>query len=452
MKRKSPPPAELERPRELSARVLSYIGGNYNVEHDAVGTFLVDQLSNLEDYEIDLILSPAFTPKLTDQAVFAELLGSAPAGREQWPELIKQLAARPVTAKLVTQDGVAHPVKLREVTIERYVHRLRLEAKIPQSVFGLLEKLPQADRPMLKAIARRNVWESPDTAAILETYLRAVIDRGSYTLADAIALLELLESRKPGSLAELIERMKHEAVEQGRRLATEEVVTIMAHDLRSYLSPLKGRIKLLERRACQEGREQDMRDANTVKHTVGLLERVIIDLLDVAHLNQGIFAINAQHMNLMDLVQEVVAAFRTAERPIHVHTPVEVVFTADPDRLRQLLENVLTNAVKHAPKQTPIVVEVHIKRRMDGPWMILTVSNQGPGLPPELLTTFFHPFVAGSQSTGSGLGLYLANRIAAAHGGTLTIDSPAGQGVQMTLALPVEEEELILRMPSREVG
>jgi len=53
--------------------------------------------------------------------------------------------------------------------------------------------------------------------------------------------------------------------------------------------------------------------------------------------------------------------------------------------------------------------------------------------------------VAGSQSSGLGLGLYLANRIAAAHGGTLTIDSPAGQGVQVTLALPVEEEELLVR-------
>src|SRR5207302_5223093 len=70
--------------------------------------------------------------------------------------------------------------------------------------------------------------------------------------------------------AELIERMKHEAVEQGRRLATEEVVTIMADNLRNYLSPLKGRIELLERRACQEGREQDIRDANTVKRTLGL--------------------------------------------------------------------------------------------------------------------------------------------------------------------------------------
>ena len=123
---------------------------------------------------------------------------------------------------------------------------------------------------------------------------------------------------------------------------------------------------------------------------------------------------------------------------------MEVVFSADPDRLRQLLENVLANAVNCAPKQTPIVVEGAIERRMDGLWMILTVSNAGPGLSAERLATFFQPFVAGSPPTSLGLGLYLANRIAAAHGGTLTIDSPAGQGVQVTLALPVEEEELIV--------
>src|SRR5207249_12263890 len=66
---------ELERPRELSPRVLNYIEGNYSVEHDAVGAFLTEELPKLEDYEIDLILSPVFTPKLADQAVFAELLG-----------------------------------------------------------------------------------------------------------------------------------------------------------------------------------------------------------------------------------------------------------------------------------------------------------------------------------------------------------------------------------------
>lgn len=245
--------------------------------------------------------------------------------------------------------------------------------------------------------------------------------------------------------AELIEWMKREAVEQGHRLAAEELLTIMAHDLGNYLTPLRGRIELLERRACREEREQDIRDVRAVNHTLSLLERVSADLLDVARLHQGLFAINAQLVKLMELVQEVVSAFRTAERPIHVHTDVDVVFSADPDRLRQLLENVLANAVKYAPKQTPISVQVHIERRQDGLWMILTVSNQGPGFPPERLATLFHPFVAGSQSTGLGLGLYLANRIAAAHGGTLTIDSPAAQGVRVTLALPVEEEELLMR-------
>jgi K+-sensing histidine kinase KdpD len=242
--------------------------------------------------------------------------------------------------------------------------------------------------------------------------------------------------------AELIERLKQEAREQGRRLASEELLTVMAQDLRNYLTPIRGRFELLEQRAQRDGREQDIRDVRTVNHTLGLLERMSADLLDVARLNQGIFAINDQPMHLMELVQEVVAAFRTAERPIHVHTPVEVVFSADPDRLRQLLENVLANAVKCAPKQTPIIVEGAIERRMDGPWMILTVSNAGPGLPAERLSTFFHPFAAGSPS--ASLGLYLANRIASAHGATLTIDSPAGQGVQVTLALPVEEEELIV--------
>ncbi|HSU87650.1 MAG TPA: hypothetical protein VLL56_02380, partial [Terriglobia bacterium] len=119
--------AELERPRELSPRVLNYIGDTYSVEKEGIGTFLVEELPKLEDYEIDLVLSPVFTPKLADQAVFAELLGRDSVPREQWPAIIQELVARPTRAQLLTLDGKAHTVVLREVTIERYVHRLRLE-------------------------------------------------------------------------------------------------------------------------------------------------------------------------------------------------------------------------------------------------------------------------------------------------------------------------------------
>src|SRR5205823_4486072 len=83
---------------------------------------------------------------------------------------------RPTRAELMTLEGKAHPVRLREVTIERYVHRLRLEAKIPNAIFNLLERCTaMADRPLLKAIARRTIWDDAGRRGILERFLMAEI-------------------------------------------------------------------------------------------------------------------------------------------------------------------------------------------------------------------------------------------------------------------------------------
>jgi hypothetical protein len=196
---------ELERPRELSPRVLNYISGTYGVDQNAIGSFLSDELSKLEDYEIDLILSPVFTPKITDEAIFAELLGAATVPREQWTALVRELEARPTQAQLVTPDGQRHSVILREVTIERFVHRLRLDASIPESVFVLLDRVPAAeDRPLLRAIARRPVWENRGTREILERYLAIATGRGAYSLPDTMELLHLAENRKPASVPDLL--------------------------------------------------------------------------------------------------------------------------------------------------------------------------------------------------------------------------------------------------------
>jgi signal transduction histidine kinase len=245
--------------------------------------------------------------------------------------------------------------------------------------------------------------------------------------------------------AELVEKKRNEAVEQGRRLAGEELITIMTHSLRNYLTPMRGRIELLEWRARRQGREQDLHDIAAANNTLHQLERVINDLLDVARLNQGSFAVTPQPMNLVDLVQEVVLAFEAVETPIHVHAPMEVLLSADRDRLRRVLENLLALVVKYTPKHTPISLEVHSEQRADGPWVILAIYNQGSSIPPEVLVALFHPFSKESPPTGLGLGLYLANRIAEAHAGTLTVKSAAGQGVQITLSLPVEEEDLSVR-------
>jgi hypothetical protein len=196
--------AELERPRELSAQVARYLSRTYDVDDAGIGPFLVDELPKLEDDEIDLVLSPLFTPKLSDQVIFAELLGRDSIPREQWPDLIQQLAGRPVRAHLKTDDGRSHAVVLREVTIERYVHRLRLDGTITEPIVVLLRQTPPTDRATLQAVARRAVWEPGGRGQILERYLTAALDRGIYRLNDAIELLNLVESYKPEDQAGLL--------------------------------------------------------------------------------------------------------------------------------------------------------------------------------------------------------------------------------------------------------
>jgi hypothetical protein len=202
--------AELERPRVVSAQVINHLVGTYSLTHDAVGDFFVSEILKLEDYEIDLILSPLFTPALRDQAVFAELLGRDSVPATQWPGLIQQLVARPTRAQLVTEDGQTHTVPLRDVTIERYVHRLRLDATIPEPVFKLLTHSPAAaDRPLLKAIARRAIWERNSHQEILVRYLIRATDSAAYRSEDAVELLKLMETYEPADMNDLLARIPH---------------------------------------------------------------------------------------------------------------------------------------------------------------------------------------------------------------------------------------------------
>ena len=202
--------AELERPRELTEQVINHLVGTYGITRDAIGSFLITDLPELEDYEIDLVLSPMFTPTLRDQAIFAELLGRDSVPADQWPALVQQLVARPTRSQLLTADGQAHCVPLRDVTIERYVHRLRLDSTIPESLLKLLNHLPPpADGPLLKAVARRAIWENDARRSILVHYLTSAISDDSYRLDDAVELLKLVESYQPADVKELLAQIPH---------------------------------------------------------------------------------------------------------------------------------------------------------------------------------------------------------------------------------------------------
>lgn len=243
--------------------------------------------------------------------------------------------------------------------------------------------------------------------------------------------------------AELVEQQMHEAVAHGQHLAAEELLMVVAHDLGNYLTPLKARLDLMQRRAQREGHAIYEGELSAMNRIVLRLKHLVTDLLDVARLGQGIFTLQLQIIDLVEMLWEVVPIWSTSQHPIEVHAPDRLIVTADRDRIQQVLENLLSNATKHAAPGTAIQVNVVEEHHGHEPWVQITVSNQGPPIPPELLATLFLPFAKETDSKGIGLGLYLAERIAHAHHGRLMVRTEAGPTTHFTLSWPrTQGEEL----------
>lgn len=199
---------ELERPRDLTAQTLRYLDSTYGVGREGAGAFLEERLPEIDDAELDLALSAQFTPKLADQAVFASLLGAdgVPAGElRDW---VVRLERRPTLGHLITPDGVSHEFRMRSVTLERYVLRLRLEATIPEVTFRLIQSLcPDADQPVILAIARRAVWTTEGRRELLRLFLAGAYAGDPPASGDAEAFLALMETSEPENLDDARSRL-----------------------------------------------------------------------------------------------------------------------------------------------------------------------------------------------------------------------------------------------------
>jgi signal transduction histidine kinase len=237
--------------------------------------------------------------------------------------------------------------------------------------------------------------------------------------------------------AELTQEITRNAVEQGRRAVAEELITVLAHDLRNYLSPIGARLHLLRGRADRDSRQEDVREAETAIRGVDRLSRLIGDLLDVARLDQGIFNIDVQPVDVASVAREVSRAFSSPDHEIVARAMTEVVIAGDAKRIQQCIENLIANAVQHSPRGAAVNVTASVDRQEDRSWGLLEVRNEGPGIPLDVMPRLFERFTPGPGSHGLGLGLYLARRIAAAHGGDLDVESRPGKGATFRLRLPL---------------
>jgi signal transduction histidine kinase len=242
--------------------------------------------------------------------------------------------------------------------------------------------------------------------------------------------------------AELVEEIERNAVEQGRRLVAEELITVLAHDLRNYISTIDIRIRTIRRRAELEGRNREVQDSDAALRSVARLTAMVSDLLDAARIDQGVFVLEPRPVELDALVDEVIDTLATPQHRITRKSSDELVIAADPKRVCQCIENILANAIKHSPDDAPVTVMIRRVTLENGDFARLDIIDEGPGIAPEVLPHIFERFVSARRDQGGlGLGLYLAKRIAMLHNGDLSVESKPGAGAQFTLLLPCHREE-----------
>jgi len=232
-------------------------------------------------------------------------------------------------------------------------------------------------------------------------------------------------------------RQRDTAVDTSDAQPTSLLMTILVHDLRNYLTPLYGRLALLSKRAAAEQREHDVRLAAQATQSLDHMKQLIDNLLEAERLQHGIFDLRWESVDLRALAHTVAQSLEGTDTPIVVDATTALVIKGDQQRLRQALHNLMANAVAHSPRYAPVLLSLHALRHT----ALLRVSDLGPGIPPELLPRLFQPFSPGPTSQGLGLGLYLAHEIAAAHAGTLLVESRRGAGTCFELALPLPSGE-----------
>jgi len=217
----------------------------------------------------------------------------------------------------------------------------------------------------------------------------------------------------------------------------------VSHELRTPLALILGPTRrLLSSGTCGE---DTRRDLATVERNAQALLKHVSDLLDVAKLEAGRMELNRSRFDLVELVRRTASLFEIAARErkveLSVETPDSLAVTADPEQLEHVLLNLLSNAMKFVPDGG----RVRVGSCVEGHDVVLSVEDNGPGVPVPLREAIFERFRKGDDSTtrrfgGTGLGLAIAKEVVALHGGCIEVGDGADGGALFRVKLPFVSE------------
>ncbi|MGZ3652060.1 MAG: ATP-binding protein [Bdellovibrionota bacterium] len=229
--------------------------------------------------------------------------------------------------------------------------------------------------------------------------------------------------------------------EEATRLR-DEFISIASHELRTPITSLKLQTQLTRRTLSQDGMSQLPLDrlGKFFRNTdiqISRLSRLVEDMLDVSRINIGKFMVNREEFDLEIVIREVVDQFSSQLASSGNRVEISVgpcVGRWDRYRLEQVLNNLITNAIRYAPGA---LIRIVVEQCSDRVRIIF--CDEGPGIAKEKVSKIFDRFeraTTGFGITGLGLGLYICRQIVEAHGGTIQAESDTGSGVRFVLELP----------------
>ncbi|OGO40963.1 MAG: hypothetical protein A2W36_00900 [Chloroflexi bacterium RBG_16_58_14] len=287
----------------------------------------------------------------------------------------------------------------------------------------------------------RQLIQQQDLLAILNEEQSPAPRRGEVTLEDGRVLNAQITPIQEVGLAIIMQDITH--LKELDRIKS-DFVSAVSHDLRSPLTAILGYVELIEKAGMVN--EQQREFIRRIQLSVQNITALINDLLDLGRIEAG-FDAGKETISLAAVIEYTVDAFqgRLREKSLILKSEVQkdlpTVF-GNPVRLRQLLSNLLANAIKY----TPPFGEVYLRALLEGDQILLQVRDSGIGIPSSDLPYIFDRFYRASNVSmdipGTGLGLAIVRSIVDNHHGRIWVESKSGEGTTFSILLPVSDQAL----------
>jgi two-component system phosphate regulon sensor histidine kinase PhoR len=233
--------------------------------------------------------------------------------------------------------------------------------------------------------------------------------------------------------------------------AKDEFLAVAAHELRSPLASVRSYADMLIKREKQRADEhgsRDLRGLTILSQQVTHMLRMVDNLLNVSKLDAGQIDLQLQPINLVSLASQVLDLKRpeAGNRELVLDTDLpDITVQADSMRIRQVLTNLVGNAIKYSPQETRVTVSLAIVETDGQREALVAVDDEGSGIPPEQQSKLFQRYSRVSKNRrrieGLGLGLYISRKFVQLHGGRIWTESVEGEGSTFYFTLPIRASE-----------